>query len=143
MTTKKASFRPNEDLTHDGLLVLSCKTLGELDKGMVELAINEKLRQASEDIEQRGSDGKARTVTIKISMAQVTETDVATEVDVDVKMPPLKSGTTMSQNRPVTGRGRGMAFRATNPERYSQPTIYDESHKKGDEEAPAVSDEGE
>ena len=125
----------NAEKTHDGLTVLTHETLGELDHGMVGVAIDDALRRASQDLEDRGSDGKPRQVTIKIAMMSVNETDSKVEVDIELKTPPMKSAPTMSQNRPVSGRGRGMAFRSSNPSRTDQPTIEDEGYNgKGDGE---------
>ncbi len=123
---------PNDELTPDGLLWLNAKTLGEIDNGFLGLCIDSAIKKAAADLDDRGSDGKPRVVVIEIAMTRVGEDDEKIESRVNLKLPPQVLKAALAQNR-GDGRGRGMAFRALNPERYDQPTIMDKGYDGKDE----------
>ncbi len=85
-------------------LKLSLDTIGDLDGGMVRLMIDQEIRKAVADLEDRGAEDKqARTVTFKVALA-IVEDRPAVKVAVTTTLPPLRSRTTAA--RFVTEAGK-------------------------------------
>lgn len=112
------------DQTFDGLSLLSCDTLGDLDNGFAREVIDEALKRAVTDVEQRGNDERVRKVVITLELKKLDTNAVAIFFAADAKLPPLRLDTAVAQTRPV-GRGEHkLAFRADNGARPDQPTMF-------------------
>ena len=70
---------------------LNCATIGLLDQGRAAAVIDKALREMVDDLEDRGSDGKPRAVTIKLELTQIGEDRYAISVDVGTKRPGLRT----------------------------------------------------
>ncbi len=85
-------------------LKLTLDTLSALDGGMVGLMVDQEIRKAVADLEDRGEEDKqARTVSIKVAMALV-EGRPAVKVAVTTTLPPLKSRTTAGKFQTELGK---------------------------------------
>jgi hypothetical protein len=117
-----------EGKTFDGLSLLSCDTLGDLDNGFARIVIDEALKRAANDLDQRGDDEKPRKVCITIELKQLAKGDIAVKFAADAKLPPLTLQPTIAQTRPQGTGNYKLAFRADNAARPDQPTIpYEET----------------
>ena len=52
---------------------LTLDAIGDLDEGAARLIVNAALAAAIHDLDDRGSDGKAREVTVTLKMARLDE----------------------------------------------------------------------
>lgn len=105
------------------LALLSCETIGDLDNGFARTVIDEALRRAAHDIEQRGEDDKPRKVLITIEMKKLDANAVAILFSAEAKLPPFKLNPTVALSSPAVGGGCTLHFRADNGARPDQPTI--------------------
>lgn len=117
--------------------VLDCKSIGELDDGRAELIINSAIIRALDDLDNRGKDGKPRTITITLTGIE-SEGNVYFDVQAGVKIPAQRTGTTKAKIRQKKGRG-GLAepqavFSFESPDEPDQRTIHDFIPTKDDGE---------
>lgn len=111
---------------------LCCDTLGDLDNGFARQVIDEAVRRAANDIEQRGNDGKARKVNVTIQFQKLDAHSVAIQFAAEAKLPPFKLEPTIAQSQPLPGGECTLHFRADNAARPDQPTLSFPDDKEGD-----------
>lgn len=82
---------------------LNCRNIGELDDGRAELIINSAITRLLDDLDNRGRDGKPRTLTITLTGVE-EEGSVYFDVQAGVKIPAQRTGTTKTKIRQKKGR---------------------------------------
>lgn len=98
-------------------------SLGELDNGAARLVIDAAIRAAVGDLDDRGEDGKPRTVTIKLHLAKMDGGQVVAHVEAGTKVPSYKTAATVSRLARTTD-GRSVAlFQELAPAEPEQRTI--------------------
>ena len=108
------------------LSVLSCATLGQLNHGFAEGIIDEALKNAVKDLDERGTDGKVRKVVITVSLERVSDNAFAAVVETQVKTPPSKIEPTICNGHiDQTKKQLVLEFRGDNPTNPNQPTLDD------------------
>lgn len=103
---------------------LSLDSLGELDNGNSRAIIDATIRRAVEDLDDRGDDGKARTVEIKIEMKKIDGGLTATLVHAGCKLPAYQTNGTVMRHKVVNGQSR-LLFQQLAPDNPDQRTIDD------------------
>jgi len=103
---------------------LTLDSLGDLDDGAGRIAINGALAEAVKDLDERGEDGKAREVTIKVTLEQMAKSrNITIDVQAAVKMPSYKINPTIAEIR-VGQKGKKVAvFQQHAPDDPAQTTI--------------------
>jgi len=101
---------------------LSLETLGELDNGAAKVIINAALQRAMQDLDDRGDDGKAREVTLKITMQKIDGGLVSTKVEAAAKMPSYLTNGTVCRPKVINGQSR-LLFQQLAPDDPDQRTI--------------------
>lgn len=113
------------------LEILTCATIGELQGGLVALAVDAEIRKAVADFADRyDEDEKDRIVNIQLIWKKASGVPLV-EVVAQAKLPPYRCGGTAGQLRATAG-GDLFEFQTSNPERADQPTLSD--HLPKDEE---------
>lgn len=107
---------------------LNCRNIGELDDGRAELIINSAITRVLDDLDNRGKDGKPRTLTITLTGIE-EEGSVYFDVQAGVKIPAQRTGTTKAKIRQKKGR-TGLSepqavFSFESPNEPDQRTIHD------------------
>ena len=102
---------------------LSCKNIGELNRGLAEMAIDKALNDAITDLDDRGEeDGKPREVLIKLSMVKRPDGLVETDLQTKVTVPPRRTPATVI--RPVHKDGQTkLFFEVFSPDNPDQPAF--------------------
>ena len=85
---------------------LNHATLGLLDQGRAAAIIDHAIQEAVTDLEDRGMDGKPRTIEIKIILKQIGEDRYAAEVQAGTKRPGWKTAGHTAEVR----KRKGAAF---------------------------------
>lgn len=101
---------------------LTLGTLGLLDGGAAELIIDEAIRAAAEDIDNRGEDGKPRAVNIVITLCRMDNGYVEAHVEAEAKVPKKRTASTLSKVRRSGGQTE-LVFQQFAPEDPDQRTI--------------------
>ncbi len=118
------------------LTTLSCDTLGDLHGGTFRAAIDNELRKAINDFNDRSAeDGKERTVTIKVCFSTIEKMPIITG-ECCAKLPPFRTGATRADVRVRGHDDYCLLFQTENPENPRQPTfrdVVDESEVANDE----------
>ena len=86
---------------------LTLDAIGDLDEGAVRLIVNAALASAVHDLDDRGSDGKAREVTITLKMARMDEgqsDNVAIHVEAGAKLPKYRAPGTIAKIKARDGQ---------------------------------------
>lgn len=109
---------------------LSCRSIGDLDNGLAEKIIDAEIRKVIADLDDRGHDGAARSVTIELNMQKDVSRGDAIYIDVKVKtkLPAVRSGISQSK----VGQKKGemvLLFRDDNADNADQPTFDDVESK--------------
>src|SRR5262245_43011088 len=82
------------------LAALTCRTIGDLKDGLAEKVIDDHIRRAVADLENRGNeDGKPRKVVITIDMIKMAADVLIIDVLVDLKLPPSRVPTTTAASK--------------------------------------------
>ncbi len=103
--------------------ILGGDTLAKLNDGYFGKITDEALRQVMKDIQERGHDGKKRTITIKVTLAPDGETgQVKIDTEVGYKLPSYVPPTTIGKYNAAVG---GVVFRDDAPENPDQTTTND------------------
>jgi hypothetical protein len=110
--------------------ILNHKTIGDINHGFSGAAIDEEIRKAFADLENRGEeDGKARVVEIKLSMMKIKGGAIALDVQAVAKIPAYRTGITVAEPGidalAPRGRQHVIQFRSDNPENPRQQTFAD------------------
>lgn len=105
-------------------LKLSWKTLGELNRGVVGDVIDQAIRDAIHDVDQRGTDWKPRHVDIRMTIERRKDDDYEVTVNVDVKKPKYKTPSHVCEMRD-TGGEFSLTFTGIVPERADQPALFE------------------
>lgn len=108
---------------------LSAETIHLLNNGIVGAMIDQQLRVAIRDLDDRGEeDGKPRTVTIKLHVYKSKRMGVQVEAEAHVVVPAYRSAMTSSDIRikqTSDGPAKIVCFRDDNAENVDQPTFND------------------
>ncbi len=104
---------------------LTMDNIGELGGGRARVAINAGLAQILTDLDQRGSDDKARSLVVKIVAKRVEgSNDIIMDVQTKITMPSLDSGSTVCKLK-VDQRGMASAeFEPDSPDNPDQQTLF-------------------
>lgn len=101
---------------------LCLETLGDLDNGTAKMAIDEAIRRALQDLDDRGSDGKERKVGITLSIAHIDKVNIAAHVEVKVSLPAMRTAGTIATINRQQGQTHLM-FQSWAPDNPEQRTI--------------------
>lgn len=101
---------------------LAGMTLAMLGDGYAGSAIDAALKNLQQDIVQRGSDGLARVLTVKVTFTPDDKLRCKIEVDVGTKIPGFKPPATMAKYDQNAG---GLMFSPDCSENPDQTTIND------------------
>lgn len=109
------------------LVRLTADNLGDIHEGRARLLLRDLMKSMYEDIQQRGRDGKARTLTIDVNMTPDGD-EVAFDLSAKVKLPAHRT----AETRGVIKLGRqegesaslGLFFRDDSDD-VNQPTLQD------------------
>ena len=109
------------------LAPLTCRTIGDLNGGVAERVIDEHIKKAVDDMEDRGlEDGKPRKVVITLDMIKHTSDMTLIDVNVETKLPPSRVPTTSGspKRRIVEGDAvNDLLFQTANPTNPDQGTF--------------------
>lgn len=112
-------------------LPINLQNLKELDNGAAGAVIDDAIRKAVADLDDRGDDGKPRQVVIVLEIKRVPESDAITaHVEADAKLPKKRTRNTYA----VVGHVQGelnLLFQSHSPQNPYQMTL-DEAERKGD-----------
>lgn len=107
---------------------LSLATLGDLDSGTAAVIIDCALAEAIRDVEDRGADGKARKVTIEVTLMRRSDGLIETDVGAQAKLPPRRTNSTVG--KPVVrGHKTELLFQQWAPDQPDQSTIPGMDHE--------------
>jgi hypothetical protein len=101
---------------------ITLATLGDLDGGTAGVMIDAALKAAKEDADDRGSDGKAREVVIKVKMKQLPNEQIETIVTAKATVPEYQTHATFCRLARRAGKVE-VQFQQHNPERADQGTL--------------------
>lgn len=102
---------------------LQALTIASLADGFAGRAIDSGLKRVFEDIDDRGDDGKSRTLTVKLTFTPGGGGTVSIDVDTAVKLPSYRPQKTLAKLDHRTG---GLAFSpdaSENPEQMALPGL--------------------
>lgn len=105
------------------LHVLQGESLGLLNEGYLGRCLDKTLLEVMNDIDDRGSDGLKRTITLKIIFKPLGEGQVSINTEVTSKVPGYKPPTTIGRLDQNAG---GIMFREDSPKDPDQRTLNDE-----------------
>ena len=111
---------------------LDCDNIGDLGEGRARAIINAAIMESTHDVDDRGEDGKERTVVIKLRMKRRSDGLVETVVAAQATLPPRQTASTVSKVTQREGRGPQLAFQSwasDNPDQNTFPQL-DESEKE-------------
>lgn len=109
---------------------LCLDNLGELDSGAARAIIDAAIRQAVLDMDDRGTDGKPRSVNIVITLNRMDNGFIATHVEAEAKMPKRRTAGTVGVVKSQQGT-TGLLFQSLAPEDPTQRTIDErEAHER-------------
>ena len=97
---------------------LTADTIGDLDGGSAKFAIDAAIRSAIRDVEDRGEDGKARDVTIKLTFKNENG-PVSIACQVAAKIPNYSTKKTISVLHDVAGKPT-LKFQPATPQNPNQ-----------------------
>lgn len=101
---------------------LTIDSLGELDNGAARAIINAAIKSAVSDLDDRGEDGKARSVVITLEMGRLDNGLVASHVSAQVKLPPRRTASTLGMVQTRGGQS-DVLFQTMAPDDPAQRTI--------------------
>lgn len=104
-------------------LNLDLATIADLDAGAAGVVINREIQKALADLEDRGEDGAARTVDIKISL-KLDGNAVKVVAEAKANLPKYRTGPTFGKLK-RKGNTVGMAFVPDSPQNPDQMTMTD------------------
>ena len=110
------------------LLEITCDNLGEMNDGLARAIINDCLKRAIRDCDDRGmDDGKVRKAVITVEFKKVADATIVINVKAGVKAPDYQV-VSVGHTEAATKRGSAptLKFRSDNPERPDQPTLTGE-----------------
>lgn len=112
---------------------LTLETIGDLDNGNAQAAINGALSEACRDLDERGEDEKPRKVIVTVTMEKLDKGGpVKIDLDVQVKVPPYKTNTTIAETR-IHKQKPQLVFQQHAPNDPNQRTIDEmESREEAD-----------
>jgi hypothetical protein len=105
--------------------LITCDTLGDLDQNAARLIIDAALRDAINDLEDRGQqDRKPRRVNIVVTFNLLDNGQVSATVEALAKVPMRKTASTIGE---ITRQGRNMQimFSQHSPDNPDQLTVND------------------
>jgi hypothetical protein len=99
---------------------LTLESLGDLNMGTARVIVNEEIKRAVLDTEDRGGDEKPRKVVIEVIMTRREDGLIETEIAAQAKLPPRRAASTTC--KPVH-RGKNdvnLVFESWSPENPDQ-----------------------
>ena len=108
---------------------LCLANVGLLDRGSAQLGVDQALAQAVNDAEDRGDDGKPRTVTIKVIIQKAKTGAMEVQLECGVTLPSFKVNPTLANVRlDHHGKRHVLDFQPMSPANPDQNEIpYDAS----------------
>jgi hypothetical protein len=107
--------------------ILQHDTLGKLADGLVGRIVDKELTAIYEDIDDRGHDGKERTLTIKLTFKPSSEGIVSVKAGVTKKLPDMVPPQTMAKTSSAFG---GLVFNPEVADNPDQTTFHDEAEER-------------
>lgn len=106
---------------------LNCNNLGDLDDGRARLIIDKMFDEAIKDLEDRGTDEKPRTITIKIELTQTREDRFAAHVEAGLKRPGFRTAdhAAVLRKKPGGSREPSLFFQEFSSEDAGQQDLRD------------------
>lgn len=116
-------------------LPITLANVGELDHGSARLVIDDAIRAAVADVDDRGQDGKPRTVVVTLTLQKVEGSDtISAHVEAEARVPKRRTGRTFATVGRLGGGEVGLLFQAHSPGDPFQKTI-DELEPRGGTDA--------
>lgn len=109
--------------------ILQNDTLGKLADGLVGRIVDKELAAIYEDIDDRGHDGKARTLNIKLTFNPDGEGIVSVKASVTKKLPDMVPPQTIAKTSSAFG---GLVFNPEVADNPDQTTFADEAEQRSD-----------
>lgn len=112
---------------------LTIDTIGDLDDGMARAVINECLRKAREDADDRGDDEKVRKVIIQVTMEKLKDKPTCViGYQAKAVIPDYVGGNTIGRLAVnVKGKAHELVFQSENAENPDQSTLpFEEGETK-------------
>jgi hypothetical protein len=109
---------------HANSLTLNLATLGDLSEGYAQAVIDQAIKAAIRDTEDRGKDKKERKVVITLRIKKIGDSGVVVAVEAEPKVPKYLTPETIGDIH-VTDGGRNaeMRFSSASAENPDQPAI--------------------
>lgn len=106
------------------LVPITLKTLGDLDGGYASGIIDARLAAAVADLDDRGTDGKERTVVIKVVLTRMDNGQVLMRLEADFKPPAMRTAATFGRIKRDQSTGKTvLVFSQGAPDNPEQPTL--------------------
>jgi hypothetical protein len=110
------------DMAKPKRTILQSDTLGELADGLVGRIVNRELEAIHADMNDRGGDGKPRTLTLKLTFTPDENGVVDVKANVTKKLPDMVPPRTMAKTSKAAG---GLVFHPENAANPDQTTFGD------------------
>jgi len=101
---------------------LDLVNLGQIDDGRARAIIDAELQKAVDDLDDRGTDKKARQVVIVVTMQQMESGIITTDVEAHARLPKRRTHATACKIARREGRSQ-LVFQEFDPENADQHTI--------------------
>lgn len=101
---------------------LCLDSLGDLDNGSARAVIDTAIGIAIRDVDDRGDDGKPRTVNIVLHLEKLDNGVIAARIEAGAKIPSLKTASTLGLAKVEKGRPQ-MMFQTMSPTDPRQRTM--------------------
>lgn len=108
---------------------LTIDTMGELDNGAARAIVNAAIKAAVADLDDRGEDGKSRSVVITLEMGRLDNGLVASHVSAQVKLPARRTNSTLGMVQTRGGQS-DVLFQTLAPDDPNQRTMDELEEKK-------------
>jgi hypothetical protein len=101
---------------------LTLETIGDLDSGAARVAINRTIARAIADIDDRGDDGKVRTVTIKLELKRMNNGLIESNIVAGASVPAYRTNSTIAEPK-RKGDETQLLFQSLAPDDPHQRTL--------------------
>jgi hypothetical protein len=105
--------------------------MGSLSDGMAEIVINDAIRRAVTDLEDRGKDGKPRVVAILLTLQNMSDNEaVMISVEAEAKLPKYRTPNTLALHKMEKGEAT-VQFQTRSASNPYQRTLDEVERKDG------------